>query len=191
MDFWWYSPVNPINSSCTQFNSDITFCELFTPLLKDSVYCITMQIFPPALLELNSIQVYFASTINKNLDRLIKSAHRVDLLRTDGKPIVDNVTSIRKKQRNEIGTYYGKWIVEHENEWVEVKSYYRANGDEKYFIIGNITTDNYIVYSGMIHKRKLQVQKSNNPCLVPFPEQALRYFVDEVEVVLMGGGASK
>ncbi|MDQ3142489.1 MAG: hypothetical protein M3Q56_09630 [Bacteroidota bacterium] len=176
-DFFEFTPLNTNNSS--YLYSDVVFCELTEPLIKDSIYKIQMWVLPPECIAISSIQVYFSDLKLLKVDK-IKNSHRADLFRQDSSMIVNNLLFARKKKKNEFGTFYSKWVMQFEDKWLCISGTYKAVGGERYFYVGNVNKFNYVAYVPKIRKNKLIRIKNNDPR--ESPKNSTEFFIDDVSI---------
>lgn len=179
-DFFWFNPFYWEPGTRVQ-KPHVIGCELLEVLERDSLYEVSMWVLPSPLLEIEAVQVYFSDKKLLKVDK-IKNSPRVDLIRPSGQKLINAVVAIRKKTKNETGTFYGKWIVDFENKWLRISGTYKASGNEKFLYVGNVNKFTYQVYTGKVKRKKLIPDKENDPENAIFQQMLMNWLIDDISV---------
>jgi len=148
-DYLRFRPVDFPSQNSTQYFSDVFFCELSKPLVKDSVYKIQMWVLPPEFLEIPSIQIYLSDKKLMSVAKIKdgKNANRVDLYSPDSSMLINKVTSIKEVGSDTaVQFYYSGWDLKFLDKWICISNTYKAVGGERFFYIGNINSFKYTAY---------------------------------------------
>lgn len=142
--------------------SDVIYTKLTQLLVKDSVYTISLLIYPADFISVPYAQVHFSKKLVSQPERLLNEK-RSDLYLPDSSAITNKVLSIKKTKDNEVGYYWSHHVFTFEDKWLRISGKYKAEGGETFIYIGNIAPCHYTAYSSKVFIHKRRKCRKNNP----------------------------